>query len=275
MKKNKKTSSNKDNGSLKTFFLYALVVLFIILVSLSVKAIFLIKQSKFDGKNITVALLQDKKIVGVVGFNTAKNSMSYLKIKNNSSESLPKEKLGIIPDAKIKSSTDLAKEDIETVFSKAMLPANSIQTDLTIFDKIRLIMHAKSVQAKDRHEDEITHRDGEREIDKKISDLFTDDIISSENLSIQILNSTNVSGLGRHLERIIANKGGNVVAVSSYRSPKVKSKIQFFGNNSYTLEKFKKMLNLPGEKKLNKSIADVTIIIGEDYKNTKIYSFSN
>ena len=52
MKKNK---NNKKDRSLKTLFIYSFIVCLVILFSLCIKAILVINQSKFDGKNLSIS----------------------------------------------------------------------------------------------------------------------------------------------------------------------------------------------------------------------------
>ncbi len=44
--------------------------------------------------------------------------------------------------------------------------------------------------------------------------------------------------------------------------------MQYFGKETYTLTKLKKLLKFPVEKAGKESIADIVIIIGEDEKNS-------
>jgi uncharacterized protein (UPF0333 family) len=80
--KNKK-KLHKDGGSLSTFFAYSAFVLVIILISLGIKAIYVFKQNKFDGKNFVITISQGNKAVGIIGFDTVKKSISLLNINNS------------------------------------------------------------------------------------------------------------------------------------------------------------------------------------------------
>jgi hypothetical protein len=104
-----------------------------------------------------------------------------------------------------------------------------------------------------------------------VSDLFKDNTIITENLNIQIINTTDIPGLGKQLERVIVNQGGNVISVTNSREPVKKSKIQYIGEKNYTVGKFTSLFDLSAEKIENKSIADLIIIIGEDYKKIKAF----
>ena len=192
------------------------------------------------------------------------------KNKNISSKSVGRE-LGVFTDASIDSPNDLSNETIDSILTKALLKSDLIKTDLTIFDLTRLIFLSKAVAGNNQKVDQITSRTEEPEIDSKVSKLFVDRSIVSENLSIQIINTTSVSGLGKRLERVILNKGGNIIAVSTQGDVRQKSVIKEFKENSYTSEKLNKYLKIPIEKQEENSLADIVIIIGEDMQNTSVF----
>lgn len=261
----KKKIEKKDNRSLKTFFIYTFIVLFSIIVSLGAKAISVLRESKFDGKDINIAITQNNHVTSVLGFNTNNNSISLLKIKNsNIPISSVSKKTGIIVEGKINSDNDSANIDPEAILKSALLRNRPVKTDLTIFDLARLIIFSKNVPEKNRQTHEIGPTSKEHDIDKIVSVLFKDEIISTENVSIEIINATDEPGLGKRLERCLTNIGANVVAVSTPRVKEKSSKIQYFAEKSYTLQKLNKILNFPTEKIDRKTIAKIVIIIGED-----------
>lgn len=267
--KKKKKIPQKGRG-LQTFFIYTAIVFLVVLVSLSIKAVSVLKQSKYDGKNITIAVTQNDAVIKILGYNNIKNSAAVLitEDKNVSYEELGS-KIGLIPDARVDVDERYSEEDPDALLTMVVTSNRSARTDLTIFDSLRLIFLAKSIQQIDRHESAIDPHDKEGDIDNKVNDLFSDDMIVSENLSIQIINTTDVPGLGKQLERVIVNKGGNVVAVTSTRNSESASKIKST-QSSYTTEKLKKMLKLSEEKITDEALADILIIIGEDYKKAGI-----
>jgi hypothetical protein len=269
--KNKK-KLHKDGGSISTFFVYSAFVLIFILISLSIKAIYIFKQNKFDGKNFIITVSQGNKAVGIIGFDTSKKSISLLNIKNsNIATNEVGRKIGLVSNAELITSENVDSDNIEIILSKTASPNKDIKSDLTIFDSLRLAILSKSIQDKDREHAELDQIEDENEIDRIVSDLFKDNTITTENLSIQIINTTNIPGLGKQLERVIVNQGGNVISVTNSRESVKKSKIQYVGEKNYTVEKFISLFDLSAEKIENRAIADVVIIIGEDYKNIKAF----
>lgn len=276
----KKKFVKNENRSLATFFVYAYIVLLVISISLGVKSYFVFRQAKFDGGSVVISISQNGKSVAIAGINSKDSSLhdevvksnAVLKTKNKdiTSESIGRI-LGIFTDASIDSPNDLSNESIDAILTKALLKSDSIKTDLTIFDLTRLIFFAKAVSENNRIVEEITHSSSDSEIDSKVGRLFLDHSIVSENLSIQIINTTPISGLGKRLERVIANKGGNIIAVSTQTDLKQESVIKVQEEKTYTSEKLKKFLKIPVEKQDENLLADIVIIIGEDLKNTLVF----
>lgn len=262
MKKNP-SGSNNNNKSLKTFFVYSFLVFIIISISLSIRAFFILRQSRFDGSNVSIAVIHNKKVVSVMGIDTKQKLVSILDVSKANAilDDLPA-KLGIIAESKIEANENLLGNTAEKIIAKSIYNSRDIKSDLTIIDKVRLILLSKSFSSRNFHLD---RPEDTAATDKKITSIFTDNNIISENLSIQIINATEIPGLGQKLERVITNRGGNVVAVSSSRNKEHKSRIQYFGEQSYTIKKLKRILGYPVEKQKDKTIGDIAIIIGEDY----------
>ena len=78
----KKSADHEENKSLKTFFLYFIIVLVVILISLGMKADSIIQSSKFDGKHqFILALGEDGKAKEIVAFQSGGN-IPILEIKD-------------------------------------------------------------------------------------------------------------------------------------------------------------------------------------------------
>ncbi len=267
----KKQSSSNDYKSLKAFFLYVLTVFFVVFIALSVRLFFIYRQSKFDGHNIAIAITTNKKLVSVLGMDSQKKFVSILEIKkgdvhvNDISETL-----GIVPESVIDSEKNISKESVDSILSTILSQTDGAKTNLTIVDKIRLLILAKRIS--DVQREEISLPEDDVYINKAVIKLFSDNNIISENQSIQIINATDIPGLGQKLERIILNKGGNVISVTSLREKKQNSMIQFYGDRNYTVRKLGKILKIPTEQMSDKSMGEIAIIIGGDYK--KIYKLN-
>ncbi len=263
----KKKTAPKESKSLKTFFLYSTIVFLLIFVSLSIKTISLIQQSKFDGGHqFLVAVVKQGGVEEIVGFNPQLNSISVLIIENSPLQlSALGKTLGIVTDAKIEVPADIVLDgDITRTLTSSIIQYNSTKTNLTIIDLLRLTLLSKNVAEKDKTIENIKFPFQENRTDKIIVSLFGDKNISSENSTLQIINGTEIPGMGRRLERVLVNLGANVISVSTSHTNVARSKIQYFGSETYTVEKIKKILLYSAEKLNKETIADIVIIIGKD-----------
>ena len=144
-----------------------------------------------------------------------------------------------------------------------------IASDITLYDILRFLFSAKNTSATNEIRDTVSLPQDDRQINQAIAALFTDQTVSSENISIQVINATDTPGMGKRLERVLTNIGGNVIAVSTQQKKETKSQIKYYGEESYTLNKIKQFLRYPVTKVNNEPIADIIIVIGADSKNAE------
>lgn len=267
-------SVQNESKSLKTFFIYTGIVVFFILLSLSIRAFYLIQQSKFDGKQqFVIALGQEGIVEKIIAFTPAERSVTTLELKGEDVRfsSLGRQ-LSILPNATIETNGNVSTdEDISQTMQSVLLNYYTVKTNLTIFDAFKLFFISRKPTLTDREVREISVLENEEENNKKVANLITDDTIFSENVSIQIINASGVSGMGRRLERALINRGGNVVSVTTSRDLASASTIQHYGEETYTLITIKKLLGFPVKTMEQEGIAEIIITIGEDSKNSESF----
>ncbi len=268
----RKTVHKESSKSLKTFYLYAVLVICVICISLLLKLIFVIQSSKYDSKHhFTIAFTKDQKVKEVVSFSPQVPALAVLKIKdeNISMQSLSKDH-GIAADAQVEVNNSVTiGQDTTAMFWDSTRNYTSVKTDATLIDLIRLTMLSRDIISNNKIIRDISLTDNKPENNTLIARALNDPTISSENVSIQIINASNVSGLGQRLGRVFTNMGANVVEVSTSYTPQMTSKIQYFGERSYTHEQIEKYLEYPVSQLNRQPIADIVIILGEDMKDTR------
>ena len=270
----KRVHFENPGKSLKTFFLFASIVGLLIILSLLGKLWLVLAQSKYDSAhNFTVVVSQGNKIEQIFGFNPSSQSLSILKVNGqNVAPSTAAKVLAVPSDGQISLSSDLAGEGkVADVMSGALFSYPSIKTNLTLLDIGRLFFMAKSVSATNMKEKEIVLPVTDTQIDKVVKGLFTDDALVGEKVSVQIINASDVSGMGKRVERVLSNIGVNVVSVITSRKPEKLSRIEYMGEKSYTLEKISKLFKLPVNKTEKETIANIVIIIGRDTEKTQAF----
>jgi hypothetical protein len=274
----KKVEHPQDGKSIKTVLIYAAVVLFVIAISLTFKAITIMQQSKFKGEHFTLAVAQNDTVKEIIVFNPDDSSMSVLTLKGSSIPlaGLPK-RLGISPDGQITTkdtSSDLINdEDISQTLLKLGLRYAALKTNLTIFDIGRLSLYAKNLPPNKITIKEVEDTDlaENPQLERTLVSFFSDDVVATENISIQIINASGVSGMAQRLEYILLHQGANVVSVTGSQHVQAHSQIKYFGDKTYTLDKINNLLGFTVSKLDKETIAKIVIIIGEDNKNTSIF----
>lgn len=267
----KKSSAGNESRGLKTFYLYTLTVIFVICIALVIKGFFIYQQSKFDpSHDFIIAVGEPKDIRDIIAFHPEVPSIAILQLqdKSISFNSLAKD-YGIATDGYIFLPEDQAiSTDITAFMWESVLYTGNWQSNLTAIDKIRLMLLAKSVVTNNKSVNQISLNSQAPDIGTIISTALTDQDISSENITIQVINATNVTGLAQRLGRVLTNLGADVVDVSSAQNNQAKSTITYFGSDSYTLDWLQNFYGVKATKQSKQTIANIVITIGTDKQNT-------
>ncbi len=247
----------KTKESLKAAYVFFFFVGGLILLSLFFKVVLLLKETKFDGSSHFSLEIQNKKTenIQIISFSPQNSSIGILDVQGLNPRSLE-----IPVDAKIDSDKTIESGNIKTSLLTLLL--NSDEKEINFVDVLKLFLFSQTVKDNSISEKNINDRISEVNVDSLVSQFFVDPKISNEKLTIEIVNSTNVSGLGNRLANYVSNMGGNVILVSNGDEQK-ESEIDY-SNDSYTVDKLSSMLNLNKVKIPKKSLSDVIIIIGDN-----------
>ena len=254
---------NKKGSNLNLAIGFIGLVIFIVIISFIFKVFWVVKESQFDGTNKFNLQITDSRGTGVISFSPKEKSISILKIEENMQGSLAKNlKVPIDGYLNLKNKnfnySNISSSLFINIFS---LPSTHI--NLTYFDIIRLSLFTRTVSPNFIYERKLVKEYSDLQKSTILSLTFKDPAIVAESMSIEVVNGTEVSGLGTNLANLVTNMGGNVVLVGSKDLQK-ESKIIYFKKNSYTAKKLSNNLNFPLEETGSRGLADVIIIIGED-----------
>src|SRR5680860_12283 len=258
-----KQRGKPKKNNFKIAIIFITIIFFLIFISLLLKLIVLFKDSKFDGNHrFTVAVVKDDK-TDIISLSPENKTISLLlidgKVDNINSF------LKIPIDAFIYSSNlNISRSNIPSSFFKEMFDLNRNYSGITVIDLLRLSYFANSLPSTSIYEKNASKEDDEPRISSLIDSFFTDQRILSEKKRVQIVNGTDVSGIGNRLANVINNMGGDVILVLNSEKEESKSKIIYFGDKTYTVNKYASFLGYQTEEGRERSIADVIIIIGED-----------
>lgn len=282
-------NDTKKSRSLRTLVIYGAFVFALILLSFAVRVFYLIEQSKFDGQHrFTLVIGQDlpagrqaslsgrqeSSVMGLISFEPVTSSLSLLVFPKNFNLSFSNlnRKFGVIPDGYIKSRNNLSLRDtIPSMLQSFLFHPNGISTNINFYDLSRLYLYANKVPVGSVKVEDVSISSDDRDFNRDASLLLTDNAISTENVSVQIVNAAGQSGLGSRLERVISNLGGNVVSVKTALVIEPVSKIRYYGRETYTLKKLERLLRIKKEALDKEDIAEIVIIIGEDNKDTSLF----
>lgn len=249
-------------GNLQLAGIFIAVVLGLIFLSFTVKLAFVIKSSRFDGNHKFNVLIKGNNEEDVVSFSPNPRSISILKIVNSSSDLA--NTLAVPIDGMIDVKGDLNIKDLVTILFKSELHLGNKVRKLTFLDLLRLILLSRTVSSSSIYLREFSNNLSNAQKDTVISLTFTDPSVYEENQSIEIINATAVNGLGAKLALFITNIGGNPILISNSDRQETTSKIIYFGQESYTVNRLSSYFNIQKEKASQKGIADVIIVVGKD-----------
>lgn len=261
MKRKKKKAEGHTLRLAITFFVLVFVL---VLSSLLVKLATVVEKSRFDGAHrFTVEFTSsDKAFAKVVSFAPDTRSISILKIQDIPATFSAGRFLGIPIDAKVENSRQ--EKDVVLELQSLLFSYGKTETTLTPIDIFRLWLFAKGVPSSSFVFQEVSSALVQASTDRISSLLFLDYTLSQENVSVQIINGTGVSGLGNRLARLISNMGGNVVSVETADNPIKQSKIAYQKKKTYTMERLVRVLGFQSSLLEEKGIADIVLILGGD-----------
>ncbi len=255
----KKSKSRNNNTRIAIFFFVFIVIVF--LISFFLKAALVIKHGKFDSNNRFTISVSSKGTFKLISFSPT-GSISILKLDGNIKKEDINKFLQIPIDGEISQIVN-DNEKIPTLMKDALFGYKDIKTDLTIIDILRLFLFSRNVSPNLIYSKNVSADMSAGEVDKIVSSLFQDASVQKENMAIEIINGTDVTGLGNRLARLITNMGANVIIVGTSDVPEETSVISYSKKN-YTVEKLGKLLGFKLVKKDKRELANITITIGKD-----------
>lgn len=270
----KKNSTEKiENNSIKKVVFFCFIVFSLIIISLLARFFVIWKESKFDGKNkFTLEIIENDTKATIYSFNPEAKSIASITLIGKRKTS-PRKILGVFIDGSIdiKSAFIVKDENAKNVFSDLFYNQNKVKKNITSIDLARLYLLTKTVLEKDIYYKTFLVSVDTPSFDKTALQFFIDPKIVDEQKDIEIVNGTGINGVGKRLERIIKNSGGNVIAVSNSRDIIKNSKVFYFDKESYTEKRFSTLLNYQIENMQNREISDIKILIGLDGIRDEIF----
>lgn len=261
----KKNSSSISNTKIALVF-FAFLAL-IAGISLIFKIIAVAAASRFDdSKRFTLAIANNRNIE-VMSLSSDPKNVTVFQLNNLMPPAEAGRFLKIPIDGFISFDLLDLNQKVDSLFAKAIFSYKNLKTNLTIIDLLKLAMSARTIPESAINVRKVGDISGSIS-EMNLSYLVSDILIEKDHQTIQIVNATDVSGLGNRLARLITNMGGNVIIVATENSHQKKSAILYIDKKTYTIERLQKVLGFEAIRKADNAISDITIIIGEDRLNS-------
>lgn len=262
---------------MKIALLFFTFVIFLVLLAFGFRIFLLVLQSKYDGKHrFTLAVYatnsEKERVINIISAAPETRTLSVLRVTgNNLTDAFPIQRYLAIPiDATlVLSEQKKYPKDYDGLLESLLFSYKTVKTDLTLIDVLRFYIFAKSLSRqvitfKELAVEEYNTVASQAAIDTIVSQLFFDPSFTSEKVSIQVVNGSEVQGLGNRLGRLITNMGGNVIMVTSANQVYPRSEILATNTDSYSVAKLAKTLGLTVREVKKDGISDIIIHMGKD-----------
>lgn len=248
-------------SSLKTAVLFIAIVAVVIFVALGIHFVSTVNKSVFDGKHQFVLLIKAPNQQGMLAiFTPTSNRLGVLPLQMKTNENIAFDlHTGI--DGTVSLGSSLPDDyNIQKILLQAMFTKNSSASTVTWYDLLRLYLIAKTSSVATAPLDRLPHDSVSTTM---FFTLFQDVDIQKENQTIQVINSTDQSGLGSRLEMELTSMGCNVIDVRSAPTEAPVSQITY-DTMSYTVSRLQRVLHISARPESQQGIADIQITIGKD-----------
>lgn len=259
MVKQKKSAISNTKIAIAFFVFLA----FIVGISLILKVITLIGAGQFDDARRFTLTIANNHNIEVISLSPSLKNITVFKLNDGIKPAEAGKQLAIPIDGFITQNSLDLNQKTDSLFIKAILNYNKLETNLTIIDIVRLVMFARAIPESSIDVKLVGNTSG-LELDKIIGRLVSDDLIEKDRQTIQIINATAITGLGNRLAKLITNMGGDVIIVATSDSLKKESNISYIDKKTYTIGRLQKVLGYEVVKETENAISDITIVIGED-----------
>lgn len=258
------------NQSIKYLKIFLLVVLVGAVFSIAFKVFRVIDNHKLKSDSYNILYLS--KDAYAVQFNTNEKKLNMISIKNAGNELSKNSRIknslilgipfdGMIIDLKDNLDFFLSNKKIVSVILSGK--RKSIN-NLNEFDILKLYFSYKFSGLK-KTTKVVNDIADKSMVEQFVEEDFVNKSIFNDKSSLEVINATGINGFGTQVSQMLKNEGYNVVSVTSQTASFGSSKII---NRTVDSPYFKKLVgffNLPNEREEGTAVADITIILQNDW----------
>lgn len=263
-----KKKKDQAISNTKIAIVFFIVLLFFISLSLVFKMILVVRAGQFDSSKRFNLTISDDKNLEVMSLGPAAKTITVFKLNRNIGSNEAGRFLKVPIDGFMTCNCLDLNQRTDSLFLKAIFSYKKLQTNLTIIDILKLLFFSKSIAAGTVNIKNISTDLTPLESDRIVSRLVGDELIEKDNQTIQIINGTDIDGLGNRLARLVTNMGGDVIIVATSDAPRKRSTISYIDQETYTVERLSKVLGYEIIQAGDDAISDITILIGKDKVNS-------
>lgn len=270
----KNKTPSHTGRSFPILMLFCTAVFMLVFISFIVKLASVVAKSGFDGRHRFTIVVRDTP-VKVISFAPDDRSLAVLEIPNAKSQT--KKQLaaylhipvdGVVTEKSYSSvNTTDTKAFVEQYMQGLFFSFAQKNTDITVVDAFRLWLFSRDVDSHEVYDDALSsslETTEEAAINKVVSRLFWDDTVSKENIGIQVINASGISGIGNDFAQTLTNIGANVAAVSTAHAEVGKTTITYSGERNYTVVKLEKLFGLKASAVKKQEMFGIIVTIGKD-----------
>lgn len=268
----------KRNSNSLIYLVIFFIFFFVVIISaLLYKTVRIVQDSRFTGDVFNVVIVGSK--VYAIHVDRSNKSMSYIAVKNLDPHSIKRDPLaysillGVPIQALIYDThqSDLSPFDQNFFkFSHLMDIAGDPRfqkTGLNTDDLLKIYLTQKNTSPENKSTQSFSindfHPSQYAKTDASLFELFKESDIINKQVSIQIINATEVNGLGARVSRIFENWGYDVVSVIS--GSQTSSQIILHTQSDIEdAQNIQQILNFPVHQDSSPSIADISIVIADN-----------
>lgn len=270
--KNKKVKNN-NILYLKVFFLIFFVTLFI---SIILKTVFLVRTSKLAQQNFSVLVVG--KDSAIYRINTYSVKIGIITIKNAPSEKLKTNLLSSILlytpiDAIIRDEKNKQKEKYfspANIFSILSGKREAKLTGMNSFDLLKVGYLFQRISNDNITMLNINHKDiaKNKSMPQNFFEILKDESIINRKISVEVVNATDIDGLGARVASVLTSVGYNVISIKSSDTYK-KSEITYSLIPKEYASSLSRTFGIPYKIDNLQSLTDIKIVLSKD-ESTKV-----
>ncbi len=263
-----KSRVKTENNSISYLKIFAFFLILLIILSYLIRFVKIVQTSTLNSHAFNI-LVKDKNTY-LVNIDKDQKRVSVISIKDLNENFSSKKNAGIAIEIPIDSV--IFTKETENNFKRDFFSFNNLifnSKNLTLnglnrFDLVRIYFYSKLYSSNLKEESVSINDLSQGDISGKIYDLLKDNIVVNEKISIEIINSSDVDGVGLKVSHMLKNVGFNVISITT-ADPANSSKIISRIDGNETLNRLESILGLPIEREKDSGVADISIVIGKDY----------